>query len=164
MRAIAASLALASLIATPAHAERFAISCSGTSTNTIRMAGRPDSTSTSKARNVIFVIDEEGRTVERLSFDKTKFDEVCPPELNCSRDFSPARIRVAGERSRTSTGEAGSMEVRRVVSFDWDRQTNTLETVHDLHATRGVTVLLHASHKCARTKTPAGYVPRTSIG
>lgn len=162
MRPALAMLALGLTAAAPAPGERFAISCSGTSHNTVRLQGSPDRISSGKLKDVVYVIDEDARTVERRTLDGKRYEDVCSAEVNCAREFSASRIRIAGELRKTSTGEQ-PVEMRRVVSFDWDRQTNRLETVYDFIASRGVNGLLHGSLKCKPTKMPADYVPRTPV-
>jgi hypothetical protein len=165
MRRLVLALTLGSLVAGPASAQaieqagRFAISCSGTLTSTVQGAGKPARVSESRAKPSLYVIDEGTKTVERMSLDGTKFEEVCGIDSGCTRDFSATRITVSDDVTRTGTGEKQTTW-RRVLLFDWDRTTRRLDTRFDIIGTTTMTVMIHGALTCKPAKLPAAYVPK----
>jgi hypothetical protein len=147
MRNAILALALVAIAASPAHAERFAISCSGKDVSEFRNAqGQAMTSRALDIRDIVYVIDEERQTVERFVAAQGKLDDVCGlPGLTCNRSFSAARVTLSGE---TTQG------YRTVIGFDWDRQANRVETTFDMFGANGAGMVSRWSLKCEPAAIP----------
>ena len=155
MRRAIAGLMLGAVVAAPAHAERFAISCSGKSIDGFqRSSNDPIVTlgSPTKIKDLIYVIDEEAQTVRQYVAPKRELAPVCEMEgMTCSTAFSADRVTITG---------TGMKEGYRVASsFDWDRRTNRLETILHMSGATGAGMVLVWTLKCRPTAMPAVDAP-----
>ena len=81
---------------TVAAAATFAVGCTGTAYADNNLVGAV-SRSTDPLPKQVYVIDEEGKTVQRALFQRQQFDKVCPsPKGDPSVDISPGLILVTG--------------------------------------------------------------------
>jgi hypothetical protein len=146
MRRAVLGLMLGGLIATPAHAERFAIACRGLEMVLIARPGAEAIGGQGLNRRTIYVVDEEARTVEEYIPKERRLREVCLAQMSCSREFSADRVMVSG------TG--ATEKVRISALFDWDRPRKQLQLSWEIKTDDGVVMYRHATLKCAPSKMP----------
>lgn len=153
MRTAILALMIGLTAATPAQAERFALSCTGKIGMTIATPERGYVMEPTQA-TFVYVIDTDAQTVHVLASDKPKLDEVCTDEkVECTRRFTADRITLAGD----STNSEGSPPVTRrgVVAFDLNRGNGRLETSLELSVSDGSRIRATRSLRCKPTDLPA---------
>lgn len=154
MRRTVPLLMLALIAATPAHAQRYAISCNGKSYSGVQRIDQPRARGSSPVdlKNIVYVIDEGPQSVHRYIERQKLFDDECGLKgMTCTRSFSADRVTLHGaaldDQSRTTT------------TFDWDRKTNRLTTTFDVFAHNGVGMTMTWEMRCKPADIPPGYVP-----
>ena len=149
MRKIVLGVMLGSAIAAPAHAERFAISCSGERINGIIGPGgavQPDG-APAEVKDLVYVIDEEAQTVRVFVASKRRFSPVCDFEnMRCTRHFGADGVRIEGEQDRNAFHQTSL--------FDWDRKAGRLAMVDRVTRADGTGVLIRWSLTCVPSAIP----------
>lgn len=121
MRRLILGTMMALVAASPAHAERFAMSCSGTNVTEMTRDGQTTSQPPTALNNVVYVVDTDAQTVHRYIPGQNLLDKVCSAQgMVCTTSFTPASISIEGVRQEESR--------RAITSFAYDRKANTLET------------------------------------
>ena len=144
--------------ATPAQAERFAITCTGNLVMLVTMNGQTNEVARRTEDNIVYVIDTDARTISAYGpvaiIDREtrtirdewgELDKICSPQMRCSGDFSTDRVRRNGvlDKMGSVIGE----------SFDLDRRNGTLvrsNRVSDSNVTTATT----RSGKCVSAAIP----------
>ena len=80
-----------------AHAERFAIHCTGTGSASRIEAGQTRVVMPPTPTTQIYVIDEAAQTVHRALMPRQEFEDLCGTQGRCFRIFSPGLIQIDHE-------------------------------------------------------------------
>jgi len=146
MRSAILGLMLVSAAATPAQAERFAISCKGKTQVGIGPAAGPLAGGEIDDK-LIFVIDEDAKTVGSYDKKKRTLDDQCMAIVTCERSFSAERITIRANHSKDGSTTN--------LWFDWDRGTGKLDTGFEFHLTNGNVMVSRSTMKCVPAPMPA---------
>ena len=90
-------VAAALLLPTMAHAERFAVHCSGTATAVRFENGQTRPMMPPTRTSQIYVINEEAQSVHRALMPRQEFEDLCGREGRCFRSFAPGLIQIVHE-------------------------------------------------------------------